>query len=254
MTITDTPRACLDCGRPLWGRALASRPPDHATHKARGLCGGCYNRRAKNGTLDPRPTIRQQTRDSHDDILNGYAALRGRHTQKVIATRLGIHIKTLERILAAHRDDPRVGPKTNQPRPDVCRECGRRVASSSIRAADRPEGTIRYGAHGLCEPCYQATFTPAPTPRRIGPLPIVTPTNVATWVEKAACAAYPQHADWWHPSPGDNNSTGTLRAIEICRGCPVRENCLEDAMTRREHGIWGGMTETQRAKLRRRTA
>ena len=47
-------------------------------------------------------------------------------------------------------------------------------------------------------------------------------------------------------------------AKEICAECPVREPCLEYALTVREkHGVWGGRTERERRRLirqRRKTA
>lgn len=42
-------------------------------------------------------------------------------------------------------------------------------------------------------------------------------------------------------------------ALALCATCPVRESCLEFALvTRQDDGIWGGMTETDRKRLRRR--
>ena len=39
-------------------------------------------------------------------------------------------------------------------------------------------------------------------------------------------------------------------AKEICDECPVREPCLEYALTVREkHGVWGGRTERERRRL-----
>jgi WhiB family redox-sensing transcriptional regulator len=39
----------------------------------------------------------------------------------------------------------------------------------------------------------------------------------------------------------------------ICRGCPVRTECLADALdNRHEFGVWGGMTERERRALLRR--
>ena len=39
----------------------------------------------------------------------------------------------------------------------------------------------------------------------------------------------------------------------ICRGCPVSASCLNWALASgHEHGIWGGLTEDERRKLRRR--
>ena len=41
-------------------------------------------------------------------------------------------------------------------------------------------------------------------------------------------------------------------AKSLCRQCPVRSDCLEWALeTNQKHGIWGGMTEGQRRRLRR---
>jgi WhiB family redox-sensing transcriptional regulator len=44
-------------------------------------------------------------------------------------------------------------------------------------------------------------------------------------------------------------------AKRICRGCPVRYECLADALDNRiEFGVWGGMTERERRALLRRHA
>lgn len=41
-------------------------------------------------------------------------------------------------------------------------------------------------------------------------------------------------------------------AKELCRGCVVREECLDFALTRPEkYGVWGGTTEPERRVLRR---
>jgi WhiB family transcriptional regulator, redox-sensing transcriptional regulator len=42
-------------------------------------------------------------------------------------------------------------------------------------------------------------------------------------------------------------------AKKICRGCPVRAECLAEALDGRiETGVWGGMTESERRRLLRR--
>ncbi|WP_422631921.1 WhiB family transcriptional regulator [Pseudokineococcus basanitobsidens] len=42
-------------------------------------------------------------------------------------------------------------------------------------------------------------------------------------------------------------------AKQVCRLCPVRVECLADALdSRTEHGVWGGMTERERRALLRR--
>lgn len=42
------------------------------------------------------------------------------------------------------------------------------------------------------------------------------------------------------------------RAKAVCMGCPVRVNCLAEALDNRiEWGVWGGMTERERRQLLR---
>ena len=42
-------------------------------------------------------------------------------------------------------------------------------------------------------------------------------------------------------------------AKEICRRCPVRRECLAYAMDAPvDHGVWGGLTERERRRYRRR--
>ena len=39
----------------------------------------------------------------------------------------------------------------------------------------------------------------------------------------------------------------------VCRGCPVRTECLADALDNKmEFGVWGGLTERERRALLRR--
>ncbi len=41
-------------------------------------------------------------------------------------------------------------------------------------------------------------------------------------------------------------------AAKVCNGCPVRLQCLSDALDNRvEFGVWGGLTERQRRMLLR---
>ena len=52
--------------------------------------------------------------------------------------------------------------------------------------------------------------------------------------------------------------TTAAEAKAICAVCPVREPCLEYAITAREkQGVWGGLTERERRRMirqRRKTA
>jgi WhiB family redox-sensing transcriptional regulator len=42
-------------------------------------------------------------------------------------------------------------------------------------------------------------------------------------------------------------------ALELCRGCPARQSCGQDAVARGERfGIWGGMDEAEMRRAIRR--
>ena len=42
-------------------------------------------------------------------------------------------------------------------------------------------------------------------------------------------------------------------AKAVCAACPVREACLDFALiTRQDDGVWGGMDENERRRVRRR--
>ena len=46
--------------------------------------------------------------------------------------------------------------------------------------------------------------------------------------------------------------SSTREAKEVCRGCVVREDCLDFAIANGEKfGIWGGMSERERRRVRR---
>ncbi|MEW6152604.1 MAG: WhiB family transcriptional regulator [Actinomycetota bacterium] len=50
-----------------------------------------------------------------------------------------------------------------------------------------------------------------------------------------------------------DNEAGTAAALAVCRQCPVTDMCLALALRNGErHGVWGGTTERERARLRRR--
>jgi WhiB family transcriptional regulator, redox-sensing transcriptional regulator len=66
------------------------------------------------------------------------------------------------------------------------------------------------------------------------------------WQDGANCSG--ANADLFFPERGA--STRTAKAI--CRECQVRLECLEFAITTGEKfGIWGGMSERERRKVRR---
>ena len=69
------------------------------------------------------------------------------------------------------------------------------------------------------------------------------------WLAKANCMGV--DPDLFFPQRG----ASTREAKEVCRGCVVREDCLEFALDNGEKfGIWGGMSERERRRLRRARA
>lgn len=69
------------------------------------------------------------------------------------------------------------------------------------------------------------------------------------------------YSDWRvHASCRDTDPDGLFvrgaeqnRAKLVCMGCPVRTECLAEALDNRiDFGVWGGMTERERRALLRR--
>ncbi|MET7271065.1 WhiB family transcriptional regulator [Streptomyces flaveolus] len=71
-------------------------------------------------------------------------------------------------------------------------------------------------------------------------------TTTTHWQQDAACRG----------ADSDElfaESTRQNRAKQVCDGCPVRIDCLVEALDNRiEWGVWGGMTERERRSLLRR--
>ena len=74
-------------------------------------------------------------------------------------------------------------------------------------------------------------------------------TVEASWQDYANCLGV--DPDLFFPERG----ASTREAKEVCRGCVVREDCLEYALANGEKfGIWGGMSERERRRIRRQRA
>ena len=68
-----------------------------------------------------------------------------------------------------------------------------------------------------------------------------------TWHERALCAQTDPEA--FFPEKGGS----TREAKKVCVSCEVRAECLEYALENDERfGIWGGLSERERRKLKRR--
>ena len=67
------------------------------------------------------------------------------------------------------------------------------------------------------------------------------------WQEQALCAQTDPEA--FFPEKGGS----TREAKRICRACGVRDECLEYALEHDERfGIWGGLSERERRRLKKR--
>jgi WhiB family redox-sensing transcriptional regulator len=70
-----------------------------------------------------------------------------------------------------------------------------------------------------------------------------------SWQDQANCLGV--DPDLFFPERG----ASTREAKEVCRGCVVRLDCLEYALANGEKfGIWGGLSERERRRLRRQRA
>ena len=71
------------------------------------------------------------------------------------------------------------------------------------------------------------------------------------WRSAAACRS--ADPELFFPVSGFGQALKQVAdAKAICASCPVRRQCLEFALrTRQAHGIWGGLTEDERASIRR---
>ena len=73
-------------------------------------------------------------------------------------------------------------------------------------------------------------------------------TQDASWVSGAACAVTTLPPDALFVE-----GAAQREARAVCTGCPVRLECLADALDNRmDFGVWGGMTERERRALLRR--
>lgn len=71
------------------------------------------------------------------------------------------------------------------------------------------------------------------------------------WIKDALCGSGDYDFDLWFPGPAE--PLKAAKAIRICRSCPVRKQCLEDSLKRREvRGIRGGMSGNKRSRILRR--
>lgn len=89
---------------------------------------------------------------------------------------------------------------------------------------------------------------PAPEPP---PLLELSPEDAARWQQEWTLNAQKRRYAIFFP----DSAVSAPEAKRICNdggGCPVKSECLSYALrTGQGHGVWGGLTENERRKLRR---
>jgi len=72
--------------------------------------------------------------------------------------------------------------------------------------------------------------------------PTPSASTLSAETDRPSCAEH--DPDWWFDEASFD------RAVEVCRTCPVRARCLNEALNAGETlGVWGGLTPAQRAAL-----
>jgi WhiB family redox-sensing transcriptional regulator len=133
-----------------------------------------------------------------------------------------------------------------------CVDCG--VPTAPHKYARDYDVRIRMG-QGRCNRCYKAFRKREPAP----PAPVtlvavlLPPLGDQSWRRRAICADLPEeNKDLFYPFDGDVE--GHKKAIAMCGNCPVRRDCLTDALANHDvkYGIRGGLSPNARRALHRR--
>lgn len=78
--------------------------------------------------------------------------------------------------------------------------------------------------------------------------------NRIDWIEQSSCRAYEITAtdDPWHAEGSSRAERAKQRiALDICARCPVKDQCLTDALgDELQYGIRGGLTAPERTRLK----
>ena len=76
-------------------------------------------------------------------------------------------------------------------------------------------------------------------------------TDVWDWQLRAACREM-DNALFFHPENerGPARADREAHAKQICRGCPVLQQCRAHSLAVREpYGVWGGLSESERDEI-----
>jgi len=84
----------------------------------------------------------------------------------------------------------------------------------------------------------------------------VMDAELLDWQDAAACREHSNILFFGEEGESElEKQAREARAKTVCARCPVSDPCLEFAMeTNQKYGIWGGLTDKERASLKRRRA
>jgi hypothetical protein len=78
------------------------------------------------------------------------------------------------------------------------------------------------------------------------------------WKRRGACHNRPDLTDLFYPAEDQRGRTDgwdqtiSAPAKEICATCTVVEECLDYSLTHEVYGVWGGKSERERRRIRKR--
>lgn len=75
--------------------------------------------------------------------------------------------------------------------------------------------------------------------------PAFTRRLASGWQDNAVCATAPD-PEAWFPAPR-TPPADLLKPLSVCATCPVRRVCLAYGLLNGESGLWGGITDEERA-------
>jgi len=109
------------------------------------------------------------------------------------------------------------------------------------------ERHVRLSRGGLCRPGRHTARRQSMESGRLVVMDLLG--NAPEWQERALCSQTDPEA--FFPEKGGS----TREAKRICSRCEVKGECLEYALGHDERfGIWGGLSERERRRLKRRVA
>ncbi len=93
------------------------------------------------------------------------------------------------------------------------------------------------------------TSLSGPSAKELSAVEIDDLENAETWEEFANCKA--TDTNLFFPERGASSKEGKA----VCSDCVVREQCLEESLSRYDtHGIWGGTSDRQRRRIKEQRA